>query len=378
MTARPRPVPPAVVVLVAGALAIGVLAVPAWAGHGYGAERGTPPWPAGSWQPDAQADEDRAVRLLRQAIAAPQRISYTGTQYVSAWSALDHASSTSAVVDVEHTAGGPTVVDGRDTGRLSLPSSGGEATWLAGTGGPVGLLIEAYDVALVGRSDVAGRTADIVEARRADGTVAARLWLDAQHALPLRREVYGERGRAVAVGAFVEVDIVDAASPQAPRTGSRALSVGDVRSDGGTSLSRADLEALRSAGWHCPEALGGSLVLYHASRHGDAVHLAYSDGVATLSVFEQPGQLDPAALDGFEAQEVDGGVVYTKPGPPSQLTWVTGGDRVITVVADGSVADVESVLAALPPDPEQPDDGVFDRIARGAKRLASWLSPFGG
>lgn len=377
MTARARPVPPAVVVLVAGALAIGALAIPAWAGYGGASDRTTPPWPTGSRLLAAQADDERAVRLLRQAIAAPQRISYTGTQYVSAWSALDHSASTSAVVDVEHTAGGPTVVDGRDAGRLSWPSSGAGGTWLAGTAGPVELLVDAYDVVVAGRADVAGRAADVVEARRADGAVAARLWLDAEHALPLRREVYDEHGRTVSASAFVEVDIVQTASPWAARMASQALTASTVRPDGGTPLSRADLERLRSVGWECPEALGGSLVLYHASRHGDAVHLGYSDGVATLSVFEQQGSLDPDALDGFEEREVGGGVVYVKPGPPSQLTWVTEGDRVITVVADASFADVERVLAALPPDPAGGSDGVLDRIARGAKRLVSWLNPFG-
>ena len=88
MTARQLSVPPALVVLVAGALAIGVLVIPAWAGEGYEGERSALPWPTGSRSPEPQPDDDRAVRLLHQAIMAPQRVSYTGTQYISAWSAL--------------------------------------------------------------------------------------------------------------------------------------------------------------------------------------------------------------------------------------------------------------------------------------------------
>jgi len=378
VTARQLSVPPALVVLVAGALAIGVLVIPAWAGEGYEGERSALPWPTGSRSPEPQPDDDRAVRLLHQAIMAPQRVSYTGTQYISAWSALDHSASTSAVVEVSHTAGGPTVVDGREVGRLSWPASSGDATWLAGTGGPVGLLVDAYDVAVVGRAEVAGRTTAVVEARRIDGSVAARVWLDAEHSLPLRREVYDERGREVSASAFVEIDIAEPSALRAPRIASRALNVGDLRSAGGAQLSHADLERLRSEGWRCPGTLDGTLVLYHASRHGDAIHLGYSDGVVTLSVFEQPGYLDSGALDGFEARQLAGGVVYARPGPPSQFTWVTGGDRVVTVVTDGPVADVKSALAALPPDPAVRHDGVLDRIARGAKRLASWLNPFGG
>lgn len=377
MTERARPVPPAVVVFVAGVLVVGVLAIPAWAGYGDEADRSARPWLTGSRLPVTQADDDRAVRLLRRAIAAPQRVSYTGTQYVSAWSALDRTASTSAVVEVEHTAGGPTVVNGKAAGRLSLPSGSGGATWLAGAGGPVGLLVDTHRVVAAERAAVAGRAAEVVEARRADGSVAARLWLDAEHALPLRREVYDEHGRALSASAFVEVDLVEAA-PRAARTASRAHSAGGGGTDARATLSRADLERLRSAGWRCPGALDGSLVLYRASRHGDAVHLGYSDGVATLSVFEQPGYLDSDALDGFEAQDVAGGVVYARPGPPSQFTWVTEGDRVITVVADGPVSDVESVLDALPPDPADRPGGLLERIVRGAKRLVSWLNPFGG
>lgn len=361
MISRSRYVAPTmVVVLVAGALTVSGLTVPAWGNDGTSVRSG---------------DDPRAVALLAQAMEAPKRVSYAGTQYVGAWSALDRAASTSAVVDVRHIAGGPTVVDGRDAGRLSLSSSNASGTWLAGAGGPIGLLVKAYDVRITRQAEVAGRTVDVVEARRPDGSAAARLWVDNEHALALRREVYDDQGRTLSASAFVEIALVAASRPRISSNISRALSVTDMN-PGGVPLSQADLDRLRENGWLCPGALNGSLVLYQAYRHGEAVQLSYSDGLATLSVFEQPGHLDPAILDGFTARDVDDGVVYAKPGPPSQFTWVTGDDRVITVVTDGPVGDVAAVVAALPPAEAGQLGGVFDRISRGAQRLVSLVNPF--
>ena len=327
------------------------MAVPAMAGTGTGAGTG---------------DEPSAVRLLHRATQAPEAVSYTGTQYIAAWSPVDDGASTSAVVDVAHRAGGPTEVRVHGAETLSELDARSSAGWLADSGGPVGLLIRGYDVVVVGAAAVAGRPAYVVEARRSDGTTAARLWLDTESALPLRREVYNEDGTTRTASAFIEVD-VDVTPTTFPADPQRRAAI--------TSLDRGDLAQLRRNGWSCPDRLGHGLVLYEARRIGDAIQLSYSDGVVTVSVFEQRGRLDQEKMYGFAAREVDGGMVYSNSGPPGQFTWSVG-DSVVTVVADAPAETIDAVLAAMPPQQPENEHGFLARVGMGAERLASWLNPF--
>jgi MucB/RseB N-terminal domain len=312
-------------------------------------------------------DDLRAVRLLNRAMDAPEAVSYSGTQYVTAWSSPDAGESISAIVDVVHRAGGSTEVRVHGARPLPVVDERSNAAWLADGGGPVALLIRGYDVALVGTASVAGRPTQVVEAHRSDGTTAARLWLDTDTALPLRREVYNDDGTTRAASAFVEFSLERAPRPiRAP--------VADSTAD--TSLRRHDLLQLRSDGWTCPNRLAGGLVLYEARRVGDAIQLSYSDGVVTVSVFEQWGVLDEENLSGFAAREVDGGVIYSSAGPPAQFIW-SAGDRVVTVVADAPTETIDAVLEAMPPKEPEEAHGFLARVGKGAERLASWLNPFG-
>jgi hypothetical protein len=56
--------------------------------------------------------------------------------------------------------------------------------------------------------------------------------------------------------------------------------------------------------------------------------------------------------------------------------WATDDGRVITVVADGSLEGIDSVLEEYPPGEEGTSSGLIHRIGRGAKKLVSWLNPF--
>lgn len=337
------------------ALAVPALAVPVL----VGAIAVAPPAVA------QDGDAPAAVDLLHRAMAAPDTVSYSGTQFVAAWSALGGA-STGAVVDMAHRAGGATEVRVHGSRPMSAIDERSGAAWLADGGGPVDLLVRAYDVVLVGVATVAGRAAHVVEARRPDGSAAARLWLDTEFALPLRREIYDEAGAVRAASAFVELKFHSAVTHPALRR--------DPGSVVTTSLRRTDLARMRDNGWSCPDELEGGLVLYQARWVGEAVQLSYSDGVVTVSVFEQKGRLDPRTLHGYAAREVGGGVVYSTPGPPATFTW-SAGDWVVTVVADAPAETMDAVLAALPP--EEPDDrGLLGRIGKGALRIASWFNPF--
>src|SRR5690606_2711167 len=126
--------PAVVVVLVAGVLVVGGLVGPAWATDGRLRSK----------------DDALAVSLLYRAMSAPDRVSHRGTQYVTGWSALDRPVSTSAVVDSRHVAGGDTVVTRHGARGMTVPSGDDSGSWLGRTGGPIGLLVRAYDVMLAG------------------------------------------------------------------------------------------------------------------------------------------------------------------------------------------------------------------------------------
>ncbi|NEE00545.1 sigma-E factor regulatory protein RseB domain-containing protein [Phytoactinopolyspora halotolerans] len=347
--------------------------------------------PAASAAPDSLAgtDDRDAVELLNRSATASTRVSYQGTQYVSAWSALTKSgSSSSAVVQVRHRAGGRTEIGVQDAQAEILTSQTG-TSWLAEDEGSVDLLVRSYDIRLVGEAQVAGRRTDVVEARHADGSVAARWWLDQETALRLRREAFLPDGRLLSASAFVDVSIVSvppccmrsSVDHEAEATlAAEQTSSQDAPSPEKTALQWEDIERLRQEGFHCLESLGESLVLYEAREIGGAIQLSYSDGVMTASVFEQSGHLDPAQMSGYTSNQVGEGVVYTRPGPPATFVWSSQG-RVVTVVADAPSEVIEDVLRALPPDAAELDEehegDVISRIGRGAKKVGSWLNPFG-
>ena len=317
-----------------------------------------------SAQAERPASDPEAIAMVARAIGAPATVSFTGTQFVAAWSAMDRSESTSMMVDVEHAAGGSTIVRAHGSGVVARLAPPDGSAWLA-PGGPVELLTAAHSLTVGGGAEIAGRSAVVIDAVRADGTLAARLWLDDEMAVPLRREVYDASGMTITASAFVDISLeygnpdaagVTTSRPSAPKT-----------------LGLAELAALRADGWACPRELAPGMALYEAKQVGSAVQLSYTDGVAAVSVFEQPGRLDPAALDGFAEHPAGRGVYYRAPGPPSRFVWETA-DHVVTVIADAP-AMVDAVLAILPPEANE-SAGFLAQIGRGAQRLMSWVNPF--
>ena len=104
-----------------------------------------------------------------------------------------------------------------------------------------------------------------------------------------------------------------------------------------TTVDYSDRAAMETKGWHCPDKLPGSLDLVDARRGGGKdkpiLHLSYSDGLASVSLFEQRGRLDAEKLDGYRLEEGDGRAVYVRDGMPQRVVWSAHG-TVFTLVAD--------------------------------------------
>ena len=311
--------------------------------------------PSGSRTAEAQA-----LPLLERAARAGRTLDYSGTQYVVSWR---NAGSAATLADVTHRAGQAAVV-------REPPTAGHEARPLRATAALhprlVPLLAATYDLSVAGTARCTGRATSVVEARRDDGLVAGRFWLDRDTGLLLRREVYDDEGRRVRGSAFVDLDVGSDHARVVPRAEGEPL--------------EAEVAELRAQGWHVPPSLPHGFGLFDIrvsspARGQHVVHLAYSDGLSTTSLFAQPGRLGTSPPDGFVADEVDGRPVWVRHEAPERVVW-SGGGRVWTLVSDASPAVVSDAVGALPRD-RAPDDGVTARLRRGLARLGSLLNPFG-
>ena len=314
-----------------------------------------------------------AARLLAQAAQAAIGTSYQGEEVVTRWS--QGSGGSVLVSDVWHVSGGQTVTQTLDAGAptqpyLSSDDDGQAPEGVLGVTAPLVHLLEThYVVAYAGTSSADDRTAQVVEARRSDGSLAARFWLDDATKLPLEREVYDTAAQVISRDLFVNVRFATQGSTP-------ASAPADAQGLWTDPFSQAQLLALRARGWLVPAQLPGGLSLFTGAEMmadiSTVIDLGYSDGLSVISVFEQRGQL-PASLPGWRKATVAGHVIFVAGPDQRSLTWV-GGGMVYTVVADAPTPAVDAVVGALPHDKPP---GFWKRMTRGLDRLASWVNPFG-
>jgi len=316
----------------------------------------------------------QAVRLLAQAAQAAIVTSYQGEEVVTRWSQGSNGSV--LVSDVWHVSGGQTVTQTLDAGAsassqpyLSSDDDGQAPEGVLGVTVPlVQLLKSHYVVAYAGAGSADDRTAQVVEARRPDGSLAARFWLDDATKLPLEREVFDTGAHVISRDVFINVRF----AKQGPAPASAPADSQGLWTD---PFSQAQLLALRARGWLVPAQLPGGLSLFTGAETeanaGTVLDLSYSDGLSVISVFEQRGHL-PASLAGWRKTTVAGHVVFVAEPDQRSLTW-SGRGMVYTVVADAPAQTVNEVVGTLPHDKPP---GFWKRMTRGLVRLASWVNPF--
>lgn len=231
------------------------------------------------------------------------------------------------------------------------------------------MLRDTYAVTDAGRTELRGREAHLVEALRADDSVAGRFWVDVETNLLIGRTIY-ERSEEVAISTrLVDLELGDDPWP-------RHVSADEPWGEG---LDVAEREELRSAGWKIPEHLDWNLRLIDArsTHHGGqtVVHGVYSDGLSQVSVFTQRGKLgtEHAATlqNGYVGTDTEG------PGISLQHDMIFGGDTgqyqsmwqangfVYTVLADAPAGLAASAVNALP---EPSGSGFWARVQRGLSR----------
>ena len=317
-----------------------------------------------------------AAGLLTQAAQAAVLTSYQGEEIISHWGT---SGGTVLVSDIWHVSGGQTVTRTLGSGIYSSSepylSSDTDGQWPEGVLGVttqlVRLLEAHYVVAYGGAGSADNRTAQIVEARRDDGSLAARFWLDDATKLPLEREVFDSGAHVISEDVFINVRIGNQARPAAPAGGQA-----DPQGPWTAPLPARQLLTLRARGWLVPPQLPGGLSLFTGAQTqtstGTVLDLGYSDGLSVVSLFEQRGNL-AAKLAGWQKITVAGNVIYAAQPDERSLTWSSRG-MVYTVMADAPAQTVDDVIGVLPHDTPP---GFWKRMSRGFARLASWVNPFG-
>ncbi len=299
-------------------------------------------------------DSQDAVDMLRRMVTWGSQVTYHGTQFVTVWD--DDGGTRAVVAEVSHSPGrgtSYTIVGGSKQAILHDGLQGAAV---------LQLLLDGYEVADAGEGSVAGRPATIIDVLRDDGSRAARLWIDRDACLVLRREVYAPDGDLTRASGFIDLTV----------------NAGWSAGKGTTASTRRASTAVPSDGPDVPEELAAGLTLMDvgtvtAGEH-EATHLLYSDGLSAVSVFYQEGRLDAKRLDGFQPRTLGVTSVLAKGGPPAKATWSADG-YVFTVVGDVSWATMREIVDALPHRPA-PDNGVVARIGRGVERVSTWLNPF--
>jgi sigma-E factor negative regulatory protein RseB len=318
----------------------------------------------------ASLEQTLGMSLLGKAAMAGLDTSYQGVELI----AQSGVNGTVTVISsVWHRGGGPTVAQTSDATMLANTEP--YIAYDGDTHSPDGVFgVTKTLVALIGRHYAAlyrgvgsavGRSALIVELHRANGSLAARFWLDAKTLVPLRRDVFDTSSQLISEEAFVQV--------QFGRPGAPPASTAPVRQTWARVAAPARLVlGLDSSGWRLPAALPGGLSLYEAAHSGmgpgEVVDLGYSDGLSVISLFVQRGTLAPKMV-GWQPVNLNGHLVYVA---EHGITWA-GQGFVYTVIADASPRTVEAVVETLP---QNTSPGFLSRIGRGLSRMASIVNPF--
>lgn len=211
--------------------------------------------------------------------------------------------------------------------------------------------------------EVAGRSTTVVDAVLADsGTVRERLFVDDDSGLLLRREQLDERGRVVRAMGFTQIS-EPAASASTGRLRAPQPRMPEHR------LAPRPVDRV-SGPFRAPTRAGNGYQLVGRYRHPDGtLQLLYTDGLLSMSVFEQRGRIDWGALPAGRSTELAGQRARTYDVPGGQAVVWARDELVFTCVTDAPMAELAPVVDALR---ARHHPGVVSSIARTLLGPFSW------
>ena len=302
-----------------------------------------------------------AHAMMQRAAEAAHSVSYSGRQ---SFLAYRNGGAIVAQVDVDARAGqGSQIKVNNQTGQQLL--EGFTPALISSRvvdDELLDLLERNYRLSGTRGSSVASRSATVIAATQGDShSIAARWWIDDATGIVLWQETYDKSGSVDLSFGFTSVavsrgdSILQHLPPRlaVPRTS--------------TSLTISSAAELNASGWSCFRHLAGlSLVRIRSDRVGnpDTIHLVYSDGLSTVSVFQQRGELTavPESSDWDDALGA-----HVRRGASGVATWQSG-ETVFTVVTDGSPGLLAKTVGSLPHDRAMAQT-TLDRIRAGWTRI---------
>ncbi|MGI8459244.1 MAG: zf-HC2 domain-containing protein [Propionibacteriaceae bacterium] len=303
-------------------------------------------------------EEAAALAELTRAASADGQLSYRGEQQVEV---AVPGGSLAAEVDIVSTPDHGSDVDVRTTAGTTLVRARVPAPTSSRGGSSSTLDLVAAGFALTGSTDASllNRRAAVIDARSPSGQLAARWWVDTSTGLLLRQEVYADGELQLAAG-FTELKL-DAGSTG--EHGPAQLAVSQTTA----SMLLSSAAPLVTLGWSCQDTLNGlSLVRLRSdsATSPTMLHMVYSDGLRTVSVFERKGELTGAPSGSSWSPELK---AYVSPGFPATASWQSGG-AVFTVMTDASPDLVTAAVHSLPHEP-LPRATTMARIVAGWSRI---------
>jgi hypothetical protein len=285
----------------------------------------------------ADSSSSEGARLITEMRAAPHAMQFSGVVRVT-W--LDHGTPNDITVSVTGDNGAIEVESGQarvfDTGTRTYFKS--RLGWSSALVEPEPENVPPPDHRWALRvrrgPTIVGRPTRLVEATRVNGTAAEKLYLDADTNLLLRREVLDTAGRVQRSLSFLDLTIAAGPALHAPR---------------GVSTHKATPLDDVPPGYEVPSTPSG-YVLVGRSQHPNGIELLYSDGVFTVSVLEQRGDLDTEGMSDGTAVEVGGNraLRWSQPGA-DVLVWERNG-TVYTCVSDAPPDVIDAVVRGFTPD----------------------------
>jgi negative regulator of sigma E activity len=316
-------------------------------------------------------ESGRAVSLLESAARTARTTSWSGTQHIVSTRSGEPRFT---VLQIRHTPGTGSTIRVLASQDEAVAADALDQKLLL-------LLARHYDLRVVADTLCGGRHVHVVEALRPGRTgpaaLAGRFWVDEATGLLLRRDVLDEDGDIMRTSSFVSLAMTPPAAKRLPAVYANR----GVLRPSGRHLDSSQLQVLQTQGWPVASTLPSGLELFEARLHdgdsGDVLQLSYSDGLSTLSLFIQHGELPVST--GQRAgtpRPMAGSTVWVSPGAAEQVVW-SGAGRTWTLVSDAPQTTIVQAVSALPhTQAAVVDDGLAQRAWRGMSRVGSWLNPF--
>lgn len=319
-------------------------------------------------------DDARAIELLRASMTAARVVSYVAQVQTIRWGPTGASAS---IAKIEHLAP-------NETHRIYLAPEDvyGDAVVVRGpqtvsydtrhqrvmvTNGPVydiqttandnfGLLVANYRPVTGAAEVIAGRnTVPCSLVNRYTGERVMRLWIDTETKLVLQKETYHANG---SIGSRVQFDHIRYTRDIPPAVFATAVPNGYAKVQGRQSGNPStDLErVLKAAGFtpagphYLPE--GFTIVSADVAnvKGVKTLHLLYSDGVRSLSLFENPGNAaaDFGATKPIATKVESHDAWYVSDGPTVLLSWKEAGLS-FALVGDLDIKELKAIAASVIP-----------------------------